>query len=295
MNGSEFDAFATYYNRPEMDSRVLTWDRLKYYYTSTNGRISRLEYFAATAMIYVAFLGAGFALMMFSFASIFSGNIFTVLGTFGMGWLLYFVLWLAGAVACFLAGAKRAHDRNKSGWFVLLYFVPILSLWPFVELYFLPGTAGNNLYGNDPLVRFGTALTPPPNMQPGAPSRGAATAETSATAMRPSPSPQQMFHSPRLLGTGGEYANATIPVDAGGIVMGRDAARCNLVLNSGQVSRVHARVTFRADQGQFIVEDLGSSNGVFIGQQQVSGKSTLASGQSFRLGKDAATFTVLCG
>jgi uncharacterized membrane protein YhaH (DUF805 family) len=28
--------------------------------------------------------------------------------------------------------------------------VPILNLWPLIELLFLPGTAGNNSYGADP-------------------------------------------------------------------------------------------------------------------------------------------------
>jgi uncharacterized membrane protein YhaH (DUF805 family) len=46
---------------------------------------------------------------------------------------------------------KRAHDRNRSGWFILLFLVPILSLWPLIELLFLPGTIGPNQYGPDPV------------------------------------------------------------------------------------------------------------------------------------------------
>ena len=44
--------------------------------------------------------------------------------------------------------AKRWHDRNKSGWWSLLSFVPVLGpLWVLFELGSLPGTPGKNQYG----------------------------------------------------------------------------------------------------------------------------------------------------
>lgn len=43
---------------------------------------------------------------------------------------------------------KRCHDRDHSGWFLLLGFIPILNLWPFIELGFLAGTDGPNGYGD---------------------------------------------------------------------------------------------------------------------------------------------------
>jgi uncharacterized membrane protein YhaH (DUF805 family) len=46
---------------------------------------------------------------------------------------------------------KRAHDRGRSGWFVILMAVPLLSIWPLIELYFLKGTNGVNEFGPDPL------------------------------------------------------------------------------------------------------------------------------------------------
>ena len=46
---------------------------------------------------------------------------------------------------------KRWHDRNKSGWMVLINFIPIIGpIWAFIELGFLPGTKWANRFGADP-------------------------------------------------------------------------------------------------------------------------------------------------
>ena len=84
--------------------------------------------------------------------------------------LLYIpLLWIGLAL-----GAKRLHDRNKSGWWLLLFwFLPAIlqgtgeqidgigivltlagfaiSIWGLVEIGFLRGTVGPNQYGPDPL------------------------------------------------------------------------------------------------------------------------------------------------
>ncbi len=61
------------------------------------------------------------------------------------------------AVVNYLALAvsvKRCHDRDRSGWFLLIYFIPIIGeLWVSIELGFLRGTAGANRFGPDPLQR----------------------------------------------------------------------------------------------------------------------------------------------
>lgn len=49
--------------------------------------------------------------------------------------------------------AKRWHDRGKSAWWLLINLVPYAgALWVFIECGFLPGTAGGNRYGPDPLA-----------------------------------------------------------------------------------------------------------------------------------------------
>ena len=69
-------------------------------------------------------------------------------------------LWPSLAVA-----AKRWHDRDKSGWWTLIVFVPIIgALWMLVECGFLKGTTGSNRFGNDPLHAGGYQPAMEPQM-----------------------------------------------------------------------------------------------------------------------------------
>jgi uncharacterized membrane protein YhaH (DUF805 family) len=68
------------------------------------------------------------------------------------------VLFFFGIVATWISVAvaiKRFHDRDKSGWWVLIIFVPVIgALWYLIECGFLRGTDGHNKYGHDPLARY---------------------------------------------------------------------------------------------------------------------------------------------
>jgi uncharacterized membrane protein YhaH (DUF805 family) len=65
-------------------------------------------------------------------------------------------LWIS-----IVGGAKRCHDRDRSGWFQLIVLIPILgALWLLVELGFLRGTIGANRFGPDPWD-FGTVAASP--------------------------------------------------------------------------------------------------------------------------------------
>jgi uncharacterized membrane protein YhaH (DUF805 family) len=98
---------------------------------------------------------------------------------YGVLSLIFLVLLIAGWVSALAIGVKRLHDRDRSGWWiVVLYFGPTVlgaaqnsaesgtlasillglgafavSLWALVELGFLRGTRGPNRFGADPLAR----------------------------------------------------------------------------------------------------------------------------------------------
>jgi uncharacterized membrane protein YhaH (DUF805 family) len=62
--------------------------------------------------------------------------------------VVFILLWPAVVVAI-----KRIHDRGRSGWFYLVMFIPVVQLWPAVEIMFLPGTKGPNRFGPDPVAK----------------------------------------------------------------------------------------------------------------------------------------------
>ncbi len=64
--------------------------------------------------------------------------------------LIFFALGLIGIIV----RIKRWHDRDKSGWWVLIALIPCIGgIWTLVECGFLPGTPGENQYGPDPRNR----------------------------------------------------------------------------------------------------------------------------------------------
>ena len=61
--------------------------------------------------------------------------------------LFLFVTFLPSIAVC----VKRLHDRDRSGWLIVLLWVPILNFWPIVEMGLIRGAKGMNIYGPDPL------------------------------------------------------------------------------------------------------------------------------------------------
>lgn len=76
----------------------------------------------------------------------------------------------------------------------------------------------------------------------------------------------------------------------GTFVIGR-APEAALQIDSGGVSRLHARITVRG--GEVRVEDLGSKNGTFVGGEPVSGARVLADGDELRIGPVSLTFAIV--
>lgn len=65
------------------------------------------------------------------------------------------------------------------------------------------------------------------------------------------------------------------------ITVGR-AAGCQITLDDTYVSQLHARVFAR--EGQFWVEDLGSTNGTYLNRQKVSSATAVRKGDHLQVG-----------
>ena len=96
---------------------------------------------------------------------------------------------------------------------------------------------------------------------------------------------------PVLVGIQGEYAGAVIPIEPGQrLIVGRDSTRCNVILSSPQVSRLHMTVEYTGNK--FIVVD-HSTYGTFDlerGQLPKEQSMNVPAGVRLRLGNGDEVF-----
>jgi uncharacterized membrane protein YhaH (DUF805 family) len=59
---------------------------------------------------------------------------------------------LALFVPAITAGIRRLHDRDMSGWWLLMGFVPPIGQIALLVIFMMKGTEGDNRFGPDPLA-----------------------------------------------------------------------------------------------------------------------------------------------
>jgi len=78
--------------------------------------------------------------------------IISALDSYITGGVIYLLASIISIYPNVAVGVKRFHDRNKSGWWVLISLVPVIgAIWYLVECGILKGTDGDNVYGPDPV------------------------------------------------------------------------------------------------------------------------------------------------
>lgn len=146
---------------------------------SYQGRINRAKYWLTVAIYFgvscviaaLGFIMLGDSILALADDSADDGIIMGLMSK-GIGFfLLVLVIYIPLIVSAVFVGIKRLHDRDKTGWWLLVfYLVPALlnelagvsslfmfvsfaiSIWGFVELGCLRGSQGPNKYGPDPLA-----------------------------------------------------------------------------------------------------------------------------------------------
>ncbi len=86
----------------------------------------------------------------------------------------------------------------------------------------------------------------------------------------------------QLVVTAGSLKGTTIALGQAPILIGR-APECTLVLEDDYSSNRHAQLSLR--DGVWVLEDLGSTNGTFVGRNRVNAPVAVAPGSSFRIGR----------
>lgn len=123
-------------------------------YADFDGRSRRLEYWMFQLFIWLVFGAcAAFAIAV--------GGYDTVDPVTGMQVPPSPLFWIpVAAITIFSLGIivpgiavtiRRLHDRNMSGWFYLLVFIPYLGGLILFVITLLPGTPGENRFGDDPI------------------------------------------------------------------------------------------------------------------------------------------------
>ena len=85
----------------------------------------------------------------------------------------------------------------------------------------------------------------------------------------------------------GEMPGQVIPIEKAHVTLGR--ADCDIVVDDPQISRQHAVLSVSGLQAR--IEDLGSSNGLYIGDNRVQA-AELSDRSEFRLGNHEFVFVV---
>jgi|SRR6476469_3012625 hypothetical protein len=88
-----------------------------------------------------------------------------------------------------------------------------------------------------------------------------------------------------LVVTEGPLAGTSLPLRSGGVLVGRNP-ECALVLDDDYASGRHCRI-YPDPSGRdgWAVEDLGSTNGTFIGRERLTGSRPVEVGTTLRIGK----------
>lgn len=111
-------------------------------YFSYQGRLNRKPYFWRSLLI--MFLEM---ICYIVFDSVEDDDLFSVSLL-----LISIVIFVACVIADLMLDIRRLHDVNKSGWFILLTIIPAVTPFFYLYLFLMPGTDGNNQYGENPLA-----------------------------------------------------------------------------------------------------------------------------------------------
>ncbi len=99
----------------------------------------------------------------------------------------------------------------------------------------------------------------------------------------PGGSPQGSRSAPRqLVVTAGSLKGTSIALGQVPILIGR-APECTLVVEDDYASNRHAQLSLR--EGTWMLEDLGSTNGTFVGRSRIEAPVAIEAGNGFRIGR----------
>jgi uncharacterized membrane protein YhaH (DUF805 family) len=118
-------------------------------YADFQGRSRRLEYWMFALFIFLVAIAWGIVFAILGGLSGYESG--AGIGTLATVWIFVAaVAYLAILIPSIAVQVRRFHDRDMSGWFVLLNFIPYVGGLVVFVFMVLPGTVGENRFGPDP-------------------------------------------------------------------------------------------------------------------------------------------------
>ena len=114
-------------------------------YITIKGRAPRSEYWWFQAMFVPFFL---FVVIMSEAENLESSSELII-----WFYLLCFVIVIISLIPVITVTIRRFHDTNKSGWYFLLGFIPLVGSLIVTVMMIPEGTKGKNKYGPNPLIK----------------------------------------------------------------------------------------------------------------------------------------------
>ena len=124
-------------------------------YAEFGGRSRRMEYwsFVLFTIVVNAVLSAVFGHVELARAGAQSAMYLAATGGSGP---IGGIFALVNFIPSLAVAVRRLHDQDRSGWLLLLIFVPILGWFALFVIFLLNGTTGRNRYGPDPKQPYET-------------------------------------------------------------------------------------------------------------------------------------------
>ena len=134
------------YSAPDADLGGSSGETYSPKFLAVNGRIGRLRYLAYS-------IGISFLLMLIMIPLVGTSALMgDMSGASSLSVILYIALNVVAIVVSVIYARRRLNDLNRSGWWFLLFIVPIVNLLLAIYLIFFPGTDGSNNFGPPPVA-----------------------------------------------------------------------------------------------------------------------------------------------
>ncbi len=117
---------------------------------SFQGRIGRMRYLAYSIGVSLVMMIAMMVVMPMLGASMAMVGGGGPEGMSMIGLVFIGIFYIATIVFSVMFAKRRLNDLNRSGWWFLLFLVPVVNLLMAIYLIFFPGTQGSNNFGPEP-------------------------------------------------------------------------------------------------------------------------------------------------